>query len=315
MGTITGISDVDPLRWPSSKWRNLQVEWDEPRCGDKQNRVSPWDIETPENLFIFPPLASTLKRPFNSSFILEPPEWHNTLARPFIRATEAIIANLSSPSMLINTSKKHQTISNTGPVSPVIQNAIAASNTVKPEPSPLEPIINTQTLVNELPILDHLSPIEEFDPNLCGMFPALGPETWDSHDDVCNWSSSAVDPSISSVVLDDFGVFSSGHEILETSGATSSSNGEFNDNGIMQNGSRPQVGPPCVRTYTKIQKAGSVGRSIDVSRFKSYDELCSEIERMFGLEGLLSDSIASGWKLVYVDFENDVLLVGDDPWE
>ena len=65
----------------------------------------------------------------------------------------------------------------------------------------------------------------------------------------------------------------------------------------------------------QIQKAGSVGRSIDVSSFKNYDELCSEIEKMFGLEGLLNDSRGSGWKLVYVDFENDVLLVGDDPWE
>lgn len=67
--------------------------------------------------------------------------------------------------------------------------------------------------------------------------------------------------------------------------------------------------------YLQIQKTGSVGRSIDVSSFKNYDELCSEIEKMFGLEGLLNDSKGSGWKLVYVDFEKDVLLVGDDPWE
>lgn len=25
MGTITGISDLDPVRWKSSQWRNLQV--------------------------------------------------------------------------------------------------------------------------------------------------------------------------------------------------------------------------------------------------------------------------------------------------
>ncbi|PKI45688.1 hypothetical protein CRG98_034004 [Punica granatum] len=56
--------DLDPLRWPGSKWRNLQVEWDEPGCVDKQNRVSPWEIETPESLFIFPSLTSGLKRPF-----------------------------------------------------------------------------------------------------------------------------------------------------------------------------------------------------------------------------------------------------------
>ena len=26
MGTIVGISDLDPLRWPGSKWRSLQVK-------------------------------------------------------------------------------------------------------------------------------------------------------------------------------------------------------------------------------------------------------------------------------------------------
>ncbi|KAK1431321.1 hypothetical protein QVD17_07778 [Tagetes erecta] len=331
MGTITGISDVDPLRWPGSKWRNLQVQWDEPGCGDKQNRVSPWDIETPESLFIFPPLTSPLKRPFNCSFI-EPPEWDNMVARPFIRATESLNVNLSNPSMLANMLTKPQTIDNTRPISPGIQKTVATSETVKPESPPLDST-NPQDLSNELPILNHLSPIEQLDPSLCSVFPALGQETWDSHDDVYNGASSVVDPSVPSVVLDEFCAFndsdykdpsgylvsnnfSSGVEIHDNSGGTSSSNGEFNDIETRQNDSWPQVrAPPRVRTYTKIQKAGSVGRSIDVSSFKNYDELRSEIERMFGLEGLLNDSIGSGWKLVYVDFENDVLLVGDDPWE
>lgn len=44
------------------------MEWDEPLCGDKQNRVNPWEIETPESLFIFPSLTSSLKRPFQSAF-------------------------------------------------------------------------------------------------------------------------------------------------------------------------------------------------------------------------------------------------------
>lgn len=68
MGTIVGISDLDPLRWPGSKWRNLQVEWDEPGCNDKPTRVSPWDIETPESLFIFPSLTSGLKRQLHPSY-------------------------------------------------------------------------------------------------------------------------------------------------------------------------------------------------------------------------------------------------------
>lgn len=38
-------------------------------AGDKQNRVSLWEIETPESLFIFPSLTSTLKRPFHSGLL------------------------------------------------------------------------------------------------------------------------------------------------------------------------------------------------------------------------------------------------------
>jgi hypothetical protein len=65
----------------------------------------------------------------------------------------------------------------------------------------------------------------------------------------------------------------------------------------------------------KVQKLGSVGRSVDVTRYKDYSELRSAIDRMFGLGGKLDDPSISDWKLVYVDYENDVLLVGDDPWQ
>ncbi|KAF7837554.1 auxin response factor 19 [Senna tora] len=70
-----------------------------------------------------------------------------------------------------------------------------------------------------------------------------------------------------------------------------------------------------MRTYTKVQKRGSVGRCIDVTRYKGYDELRQDLARMFGIEGQLEDPYRTDWKLVYVDHENDILLVGDDPWE
>ncbi|URE13452.1 auxin response factor [Musa troglodytarum] len=80
-------------------------------------------------------------------------------------------------------------------------------------------------------------------------------------------------------------------------------------------GSRKQVCQQPLRTYTKVQKLGSVGRLIDVTRFSNYHELRSAVACMFGLEGQLDDPRGSKWKLVYVDYESDVLLVGDDPWE
>ncbi|KAH9616755.1 hypothetical protein KSS87_012671 [Heliosperma pusillum] len=70
-----------------------------------------------------------------------------------------------------------------------------------------------------------------------------------------------------------------------------------------------------MRTYTKVQKRGSVGRSIDVTRYKGYDELRRDLARMFGIEQMLEDPQRIDWKLVYVDHENDILLVGDDPWD
>ncbi|XP_050373056.1 auxin response factor 19-like [Argentina anserina] len=70
-----------------------------------------------------------------------------------------------------------------------------------------------------------------------------------------------------------------------------------------------------LRTYTKVYKRGAVGRSIDITRYSGYDELKHDLARRFGIEGQLEDRGRVGWKLVYVDHENDVLLVGDDPWE
>ncbi|XP_027932224.1 auxin response factor 3-like isoform X1 [Vigna unguiculata] len=43
-GLIAGISDVDPVRWPGSKWRCLLVRWDDMEAA-RHNRVSPWEIE------------------------------------------------------------------------------------------------------------------------------------------------------------------------------------------------------------------------------------------------------------------------------
>ncbi|GJN35502.1 hypothetical protein PR202_gb24285 [Eleusine coracana subsp. coracana] len=73
--------------------------------------------------------------------------------------------------------------------------------------------------------------------------------------------------------------------------------------------------PPPGGTFVKVYKSGSLGRSLDITRFSSYYELRSELERLFGLEGQLEDPVRSGWQLVFVDRENDILLVGDDLWQ
>lgn len=70
----------------------------------------------------------------------------------------------------------------------------------------------------------------------------------------------------------------------------------------------------CV-IFVQVYKRGAVGRSIDITSFSGYEELKEDLAQRFAIEGQLEDRQRVGYKLVYVDHENDVLLVGDDPWE
>ncbi|KAK4761704.1 hypothetical protein SAY87_029588 [Trapa incisa] len=88
----------------------------------------------------------------------------------------------------------------------------------------------------------------------------------------------------------------------------------INDAGVLTGGTLANQ-TQRVRTYTKVQKRGSVGRSIDITRYRGYADLRRDLACMFGIEGQLEDPRRTEWKLVYMDHENDMLLVGDDPWE
>ncbi|KAI4374936.1 hypothetical protein MLD38_012871 [Melastoma candidum] len=547
MGTVIGISDLDTLRWPGSKWRNLQVEWDEPGCGDKQKRVSPWEIETPESLSIFPSLTSGMKWPYHSGLIGGEAEWANLMKRPLVASSE--IGNKSlfpCPSiptpcsdqllrMLLKPQLLHSGILGSSLLEPVyptdgLENQMPLSaqivgkqplqvasssqscheqhdtkcmsfedqasgtgpsaakpnnNPLPSESSKLDPANKTDQ-VNQLTSLAPSTPGENiaveqlgqsnqinwtvvvdqssfsaqlqsaFHPQPCllpqpdsysvqgsslflsmdeylscspssqplpafagsqypqsifglqdssatfadplgHMLPSFSREFWDqpgnnssnpraimqpnllstlpeqdficfkdSSDessnqrctysglnlDACNAGSSVRDTSVSSAVLDelctvkDSALFNPPdhlvaninssqdlqsqitsasltdarsflkQDIPDSSGVTCSSNADFDESSILKNStSWPVPAAPPMRTYTKVQKMGSVGRSIDVTNFRNYEQLLTAIESMFGLTGMLSDPKGSGWIPVYVDFENDVLLVGDDPWE
>uniref|UniRef100_A0A7N0R9B1 Auxin response factor n=1 Tax=Kalanchoe fedtschenkoi TaxID=63787 RepID=A0A7N0R9B1_KALFE len=50
MGTISSVQIADPIRWPNSPWRLLQVSWDEPDLLHNVKRVSPWLVELVSNM-------------------------------------------------------------------------------------------------------------------------------------------------------------------------------------------------------------------------------------------------------------------------
>ncbi|GAB4829388.1 hypothetical protein Ancab_019060 [Ancistrocladus abbreviatus] len=86
------------------------------------------------------------------------------------------------------------------------------------------------------------------------------------------------------------------------------------DESVFLHSTETLFGAEPIPNFVKVYKSGSFGRSLDISKFSSYQELRNELAHMFGLEGQLEDPLRSGWQLVFVDKENDVLLLGDDPW-
>ncbi|XP_062234188.1 auxin response factor 19-like [Phragmites australis] len=89
----------------------------------------------------------------------------------------------------------------------------------------------------------------------------------------------------------------------------------INDSAFLNRTWPPAAPLKRMRTFTKVYKRGAVGRSIDISQFSGYDELKHALARMFSIEGQLEERQRIGWKLVYKDHEDDILLLGDDPWE
>ena len=57
----------------------------------------------------------------------------------------------------------------------------------------------------------------------------------------------------------------------------------------------------------------AVGRAVDLTRFDGYEDLLWKLEEMFDIKGELCGS-EKKWQVVYTDNEDDMMMVGDDPW-
>ncbi|KAL6566760.1 hypothetical protein OROMI_015164 [Orobanche minor] len=76
MGTIASVQVADPLRWPNSPWRLLQVTWDEPDLLQNVKCVSPWLVEMVSNMPVlhlppFTPPRKKLRLPHHPDFPLD----------------------------------------------------------------------------------------------------------------------------------------------------------------------------------------------------------------------------------------------------
>ncbi|XP_042382379.1 auxin response factor 2A-like isoform X2 [Zingiber officinale] len=66
---------------------------------------------------------------------------------------------------------------------------------------------------------------------------------------------------------------------------------------------------------SRVHKQGvALGRSVDLTKFDGYDQLIEELDQLFEFKGELM-APNKNWMIVFTDNEDDMMLVGDDPWQ
>ncbi|KAK4361444.1 hypothetical protein RND71_020396 [Anisodus tanguticus] len=452
MGTITGIGDLDPARWPNSHWRSVKVGWDESTAGERQPRVSLWEIEPLTTFPMYPSLFPLrLKRPWypgTSSFQDDASESINGMA--WLRGESgeqgAHLMNLQyfgggmlpwmhqrvDPTIIRNDlNQQYQAMLASGLQNfgsghllkqqlmqqfqqPVQYNPLLQQQQQQQQQAIHQHMLSTQTQLDNLQSPIQRQPQQQVSnqteeqahqhsyqeayqvPNsqqLQQKQPSNIPSPSFSKPDIADPNSKfsgSVAPSGMPTTLDSlcsegtnnflnfngidqqsvmmeqrpqqkswmpkfshsqetcsldaqnqtlFGanVDSSGLLLpttvsnaatttsvdadnmssmpLGTSGFQNSLYAYVQDSSDLLHDVGQVAAQNATRTFVKVYKSGSVGRSLDITRFNSYHELRQELGQMFGIEGFLEDPQRSGWQLVFVDRENDVLLLGDDPWE
>ncbi|XP_076894150.1 auxin response factor 4-like [Bidens hawaiensis] len=360
-GVVIGVSDMDPYKWPKSKWRCLTVRWDEDVGNNNQERISPWEIDLSgasmpllsiqsslrfkklkENLHSNPsehPVAAAwggcldFEESTRSSTVLQGQE--NTVGKMYNPLSFRVQPSMHmgfSPNPILLTGKSTNVVTNTNPT------ILGSNNTRFPTVLQGQEICSLKSLTGPWG-----PPRTSGGPNQTDFYPLGFP-----------MSRAPVMPTIGFLVSRpvfgngltrdqnsvnglklqlqapiDLGKINfdptpiiegnSGSEKTDDDGGGSDSNGSscklF---GFQLNGALPLMEDDqnlSKRSCIKVHKQGNkVGRAIDLSKMSSYHELFSELELLFQMEGVLT-SQDGVWRLLYTDEENDMMVVGDDPWD
>ncbi|KAL7173628.1 hypothetical protein ACSBR2_032980 [Camellia fascicularis] len=390
-GVVTGMCDIDPYRWPNSKWRCLMVRWDDDIVSDRQERISPWEIDPSVSL---PPLSiqsSPRLKKLRVGLQATPPD--NPIAGGgggFLDFEESV-----------RSSKVLQGQENAGLLSPLYE----CDKANRPLDFEMQSFAHQSLASNGMEKVNFSEFLKSQQPSaytgfaessrfpkvlqgqeICSLRSLTGKTdvnlgAWARPDLGCNFFNMYQRPKPNFYPLGSEGIrnvyfpyndiYKGGRDPVMLSHMTNFAreNVPFNGSSIQSGVSRDEVrkpnllnepphgkiaSPPTLeanfkntkddisngsmagcklfgfsltgetampnsqssnkRSCTKVHKQGNlVGRAIDLSRLDGYNDLLIELERLFSMEGLLRDP-NKGWRILYTDSENDMMVVGDDPW-
>ncbi|KAF7818618.1 auxin response factor 18-like [Senna tora] len=304
MGTISSVQVADPLRWPDSPWRLLQVTWDEPDLLQNVKRVSPWLVELVSNMpaihpSSFPPplkkmrLAQHPDFPFDAQIPM--PTFPTNLlgpTNPFPCVPE------TSPAGMQGARHAHYGLSLSDLHLNKLQSGLfPAGLDHTASASPLR-ISNNPTVKNPSSMSDNVS---------CLLSIATSTHSSKKQDDM------KAPPQL---VLFGQTILSEQQISLSASGDTenSSSNGnadkltKFSD---ASGSARQDIGANLETGHCKVfMESEDVGRTMDLSLLGSYDELYRKLEDMFGIDK--SEMVSH---VIYRDITTGAVKhIGDEPF-
>ncbi|KAJ6851301.1 auxin response factor 9-like isoform X1 [Iris pallida] len=336
-GTIVGVGDFSS-HWSNSNWRSLRVQWDEATNIQRPERVSPWELEmfssSVPSMNIPHPVSMKNKRTRSAIDLVALSREDSTSGFWYPGSNQSHDSSAISSVDALNCDTKvvwaPKLIEHKGNGCNNFQNNPWLKDHHSSLQSPLSPHNDfslklfqnrkVKTKANNLPTW----PIT---PDLTWEEPAL---------ESVNWTEKQSKPdSNSGCRLFGFQLFSRSNnnvtyaekttdedEVMVTPSVEDSEQHSVLSKSSKEQKSRPQVSPKEVqseqssssRSRTKVHMQGiAVGRAVDLTGLEGYDELIMELEEMFEIKGELRHR--NKWEVVFTDDENDMMLVGDDPWQ
>ncbi|WCJ26558.1 auxin response factor 9 [Euphorbia peplus] len=303
-GTIVGVEDFSP-HWEDSEWRKLKVQWDENASVLRPDKVSPWEIE--------PFVAST---PSNMTPIVAP---KNKRPRPLTEISSLDLSSASTPwSCQLTKSHDLTQMPGSAEAKGIWHQKRMDTNTHNNNPI-LETLTEGGWLSNS-----HVNVTEDTKSSPYWSVVSGFSTPQSKNNAALDSIEKGRKPEAAFTSYRLFGI-----ELLNP---TSSLPMEKAEGPVQSTDSDPKSdvtkeqktenSPKDVqsrqiststRSRTKVQMQGvAVGRAIDLSTIKGYEQLLEELEEMFEIKGQLH--IRDKWEIVYTDDEGDMMLVGDDPW-
>ncbi|KAL0348191.1 UNVERIFIED_CONTAM: Auxin response factor 1 [Sesamum angustifolium] len=294
-GTIVGIEDYSSSRWPKSEWRSLKVQWDEPSAILRPDRVSPWEIET----LVGPP-PPTLQT-----------QHRNKRARPTILPSP--MQNLSSLAESPSAFRYRDSSHGRDPYQSLKLGSGSGIGTVNYNENLLPASSNAVHQSHQTEIAaESIAPFsEKRQANGCRLF---GIELIDRS--LVEDTSPAC---LSVAALEDsqtpqLDTESEQHSVLPNRNPSDFPSSSCDpEKSCLQSPHEPHSRQS--RSCTKVHMQGmAVGRAVDLTRLHCYEDLLNKLEEMFEIVGELSGSTKK-WQVIYTDVEDDMMMVGDDPWQ